>query len=135
MRTFPTEPEARPQEELMKFIADENLNDTAVSLLREAGYDVLSVSEVAPGIDDKEVLALAVCESRILLTFDKGFGNLIFERLLPPPPGIALFRIPDVKSEDVPHFVMGSTAAQTEWQGIFRVIYKQGNRSRFFPGR
>ena len=119
----------------MKFIADENLNDTAVSLLREAGYDVLSVSELAPGIDDEEVLALAVRGFRILLTLDKGLGNLIFERLLPPPPGIALFRISDVKSEDVPDFVMSSIAAQTEWQGIFRVICKQGNRSRLFPAR
>ena len=119
----------------MKFIADENLNDTAVSLLREAGYDVLSVSEVAPGIDDEQVLALAVRESRILLTFDKGFGNLIFGRHLLPPPGIILFRIADMESVGIPYFVMGSIAAQTEWQGILRVIYKQGNRSRLFPAR
>ena len=119
----------------MKFIADENLNDNTVGLLRAAGYDVLSVSEVAPGIDDEQVLAMAVRESRILLTFDKGFGNLIFERHLPPPPGIVLFRISDVVAEGIPYFVMGSIAAQREWQGIFRVIGKQGSRPRLFPAR
>ena len=119
----------------MRFIADENLNDHTVRLLRAVGHDVLSVSEVAPGVDDEQVLALAVRESRILLTFDKGLGNLIFGCHLLPPPGIILFRISDMESVGIPYFVMGSIAAQTEWQGIFRVIYKHGNRARFFPDR
>ena len=55
----------------MKLILDENMGEPLVSSLRNAGSDVLSVFETARGSDDVEVLAIAVDESRILLTYDK----------------------------------------------------------------
>ncbi len=51
-----------------KFIVDENMGEHLVSLLRDTGYDVLSVFETARGSDDVEVLSMAVNEDRILLT-------------------------------------------------------------------
>ena len=81
----------------MKFIVDENMDEQLISLLRDAGYDVLSVFETARGSDDVEVLSMAVTEDRILLTYDKNdFGALLYDRGLPAPPAIILFRIPDV---------------------------------------
>ena len=54
------------------------MDEELVSLLRHAGYDVVSVFETARGSDDVEVLSMAVTDDRILLTYDKNdFGALI----------------------------------------------------------
>jgi len=45
---------------------------------RAAGFDVLSVAEALAGADDEHVIALALCERRILLTEDKDFGQPVF---------------------------------------------------------
>jgi len=62
----------------VRVLADENVPKKAVEALRERGHDVLWVAEVAPGSKDEEVLALAIREGRILLTFDKDFGERAF---------------------------------------------------------
>lgn len=59
-------------------LADENLNYQFVLELREAGYEVLSITEEYGGISDPAVLDLALKEKAILITEDKDFGELIF---------------------------------------------------------
>lgn len=76
----------------MKFLADENIPRQAILSLRQSGRDVLSVQEISPGMKDIAILELAVRENRILLTFDKDFGHLVFHKKLPAPIGIVLFR-------------------------------------------
>ena len=120
----------------MNIVADENLHDATVQLLRSARHDVLSISETAPQIDDADVLALAVRESRVLITQDKDFGALIYRRRLPPPPGLVLFRLAGIEADGVPYFMLGCIAtltALTEWRGNFTVIYRHGSRARPFP--
>ncbi len=120
----------------MRLVADENIRGNAIPLLREAGYDVLSIYEIATGATDTEVLAIAVNESRILITYDKhDFGALIFRHNLPPPPGIILFRLPNLAAEDRPYFILGAIASRTEWEGHFWVIDERGVRSRPFPAQ
>ncbi len=67
----------------MRFLANENMPGDAVSALRAAGMDVLWVRQDSPGLNDIDVLAWAVREKRILLTFDKDFGELAFRSHLP----------------------------------------------------
>ena len=55
----------------MRFLANENFPLPSVRLLREAGHDVVSISEETPGITDSQVLSRAVSEQRIILTFDR----------------------------------------------------------------
>ena len=43
-----------------------------------AGYDVLEVAQAMPQADDAAILALAVQESRIVITNDKDFGEKVF---------------------------------------------------------
>jgi predicted nuclease of predicted toxin-antitoxin system len=62
----------------LRFLADESCDFTVVRALREAGYDVLAVSDFAQRSDDRQVLAQASREKRILLTEDKDFGWLVF---------------------------------------------------------
>ncbi len=44
----------------MRFPADESCDFITVRALREAGYDVLAVSEITPRAEDFEVIQLAV---------------------------------------------------------------------------
>jgi predicted nuclease of predicted toxin-antitoxin system len=67
----------------MRFLANENLPGTAVTALAAAGHDVVWVRTAAPGTTDPEVLAWAAREERILLTFDKDFGELAKGSALP----------------------------------------------------
>jgi predicted nuclease of predicted toxin-antitoxin system len=53
----------------MQLLANENFPLVSVQLLRQAGYDIASITEDSPGIEDPEVLARAVDEQRIILTF------------------------------------------------------------------
>ena len=62
----------------MRFLADESCDFAVVRALRVAGFDVTSVRDVMPGAEDVEVIEIAVRESRILLTEDKDFGQLVF---------------------------------------------------------
>jgi len=59
--------------------------------LRELGHDVSYMSDVAPRAIDAEVMRRAQSESRLLLTEDKDFGDLVF-RQARPVPGIVLLR-------------------------------------------
>jgi predicted nuclease of predicted toxin-antitoxin system len=62
----------------MRFLADESCDFAVVRALREAGFDVLCVSESTPRAEDADVIRLAVGEKRILLTEDKDFGQLVY---------------------------------------------------------
>ena len=53
---------------MTKLLADENVPLKAVEILREKGVDVASVTELSPGLKDREVLDLAGREGRIIVT-------------------------------------------------------------------
>ena len=62
---------------MTKLLADENVPIEAVKALKRKGVDIVSVIEFSPGLNDREVLNLANREDRILVTFDKDFGELV----------------------------------------------------------
>ena len=74
----------------MRFLANENFPGAAVTRLETAGHDVVWVRIAAPGATDSDVLAWAAREERILLTFDRDFGELARGSVLPPKCGIVL---------------------------------------------
>jgi len=63
---------------MLKLLLDENIGYLVVRDLRSQGYDVKSILEEKPSLDDVAVLKLAEKERRILVTLDKDFGKLIF---------------------------------------------------------
>ena len=76
----------------MRILADENCPRQLVELLRLNGHDVLWTSSEFAGAADHIVLARATADSRILLTFDKDFGELAFRHGLPSICGVVLVR-------------------------------------------
>ena|SRR6476469_3236659 len=78
----------------LRFLADESVSGDIIAYLRNAGYDVVAIIEVARGTDDEDVLRRAVEDDRILLTIDKDFGELVF-RNSQSHVGVVLFRLKD----------------------------------------
>ncbi|MBK7939966.1 MAG: DUF5615 family PIN-like protein [Lewinellaceae bacterium] len=81
----------------MKFVADEGVDRSLVALIREAGHDILYFAETDRGTDDEVILAIANDESRILITRDKDFGELVY-RLKKVHSGIILIRADEMPS-------------------------------------
>ena len=77
----------------MRWLCDENVPRLLVDALRQKGHDVVWIGELSPGIGDPDVLALALRERRICLTFDKDFGELAAIRTLPSGSGVVLLRM------------------------------------------
>jgi predicted nuclease of predicted toxin-antitoxin system len=80
----------------VRWLADECVDAGLVARLRNAGHDALYIAEVSGGASDGEVLRRAQAEARLLLTEDKGFGDLVFRSDLPAP-GVVLLRLDSEK--------------------------------------
>lgn len=59
----------------IKFLADEGFSFPITSLLREMGYDVTWIGDIASGADDTEIFEISREDGRIILTEDKDFGE------------------------------------------------------------
>ena len=70
----------------MRFLADESCDFAVVHALN-------AVRDAIPGAADFEVIEMAVRESRVLLTEDKDFGQLVFASAAESS-GVVLIRFP-----------------------------------------
>src|SRR3954465_13299396 len=77
----------------LKILANENMSGAVVTALRSGGHDVLWVLTDFPSATDEVVLARAFAEQRLLITFDKDFGELVLARGLAASDGVILCRI------------------------------------------
>ena len=118
----------------MNFLANENFPLDAVEALRTAGHNVAWVRLDAPGSTDPQVLGRAVAEQRVLLTFDKDFGELAFHAGLPVGCGIVLFRLQAATAAQLAAVVGAAIAARTDWAGHFSVVELSRIRMRPLPG-
>lgn len=75
----------------MRLLANENVPGPVVVALRAAGHDVLWVKERMAGAKDRDVLARAQADARLVVTFDKDFGELAVRSSLPSSSGVGCF--------------------------------------------
>ena len=115
----------------MNILANENFPGDAVLALREEGHDVVWIRTEAPGSSDEQVLARAQAEDRVLVTFDKDFGELAFRTRLPASSGIILFRISAPSSAHIGRVAVTVLSSRTDWAGHFAVI--EDERIRMTP--
>ena len=119
----------------MKWLADENIPGVAVAFLRRHGEDVMAIAEMAPGIPDEEVLERARVDRRILLSFDRDHGDLIFHHGIVPPVGVVYFRLSPPDPQSVERILAGLIAlGEDALVGKFTVITADGMRQRALPG-
>ncbi|HZU89060.1 MAG TPA: DUF5615 family PIN-like protein [Stellaceae bacterium] len=118
----------------MRFLADENFPGAAVAALAAAGHDVVWVRTAAPGAADADVLACAAREHRILLTFDKDFGELAGRSAAARACGVVLVRTPPPKSGNAGQLLAETIAARNDWAGHFSVIEPGRIRMRSLGG-
>jgi len=115
----------------MQFLANENMPRAAIQTLRAAGYDVVSIGEESSGITDQAVLERAHAEQRIILTFDRDYGELVFRYRLPARAGIVFFRfVPATVDEPAPQLLELVADATITLTGMFTVIDRQHLRQR-----
>jgi len=75
----------------MRLLADANIEAAIVHWLQAEGHDVLWAVDFPPSYPDAALLGIARKESRILLTHDRDFGELIFRNRLTSE-GVILLR-------------------------------------------
>lgn len=89
---------------------------------------------VEPDSSDTEVLARAQAEDRVLVTFDKDFGELAFRSGLPASSGVALFRISTPSSSHIARVAVTALESRTDWAGHSAVIEHDRIRLTLLPG-
>jgi hypothetical protein len=118
----------------MRFLVNENLPLPSIGRLREVGHDVAAVSEDSPGVSDREVLARAALERRILLTFDRDYGALVYHYGLRPPAGATYFRfMPRSPEEPADRLLVLLAVPALILEGRFTVLEPGQARQRALP--
>lgn len=108
----------------MKFLLDENVDFPVAIFLRSLNFNVKTISETQPSVEDKDVLTLANEENRILITNDKDFGYLVFKEKLPHK-GIILLRLEDESSQTkISHLKRLLTTYKNKLENNFIVVTK-----------
>ena len=117
----------------MNFLADESVAMPIVRELRRLGHDVMSIKEISPGMADHVVLSTGVTEQRVVLTFDKDFGELAFHRRLPAACGVVLFRLNGATPDEDNARAIAVLTSRTDWRGHFAVVSDDRIRIRSLP--
>jgi len=117
----------------MRILANEKFPGAAVDALRAGGHDVFWARTDSPGSPDSEVVKRAASEHRILITFDKDFGELAFRRGLSSPAGIILFRIKAPSAAHVAQTTVAVLESRDDWAGHFSVIEERRLRMTPLP--
>jgi predicted nuclease of predicted toxin-antitoxin system len=83
----------------IKFLADVNVEKPIVDYLSKQGYDIKWIPDYDCEMFDEDLLQMANEEQRILITNDKGFGDLvIMQKKLSA--GAILFRVKGQESQE-----------------------------------
>ena len=107
----------------MRIVADENMDKEVVLGLRADGHDIRWATATDRSEEDVNLLELGTQEERMVITYDKDFGELICRDNAPAPYGVILFRIHNDVPKDVKtQFVVSTIASWDPWPaGIWTV--------------
>lgn len=84
----------------MKLLANENFPLARVKFLASRNFDIKAIGVDNFGISDREVMEIAMNESRVILTFDRDYGELIFRHNYKPDMGVIYLRLESFESEE-----------------------------------
>jgi predicted nuclease of predicted toxin-antitoxin system len=118
----------------MKFLADANIPRRLVDRLRSSGHQVFwAYEDAAPGASDEDLIERAAAEDRLILTWDKDFGELVFSH--GHRVGVILIRMRNVSLEVMVETVMDLVQSSDDLQHLFVVIESGRVRRTPLPHR
>ena len=104
----------------MKFLADANTPGLLVDALNSPGHDVFWAYTV-PRTPDVELIEKAASERRVVITFDKDFGELVFKR--GHSVAVVLIRLRETSMTETVSVVMDLVRSEGEnLHGLFCVV-------------
>ena len=118
---------------MLRILANENFPGPVIRALRQRGHDVASVKEIMRGSGDRAVLERAQAEQRLVVTFDKDFGELAFRFGLPAACGVVMFRLAGATPEIDNARVLAVLESRSDWTGHFAVVTDDRIRIRPLP--
>ncbi|MDH3458083.1 MAG: DUF5615 family PIN-like protein [Gemmatimonadota bacterium] len=107
----------------MRLLADENIPLETVRALRSAGHDVYSATEATPGAADIVHIERAITEDRLIITFDRDFGELAVRGKQRPKGGVLLLRFAPKSAAEVTELLralLGRT--DVTWAGHISIV-------------
>ena len=117
-----------------RLLIDECVNKRIVLPPFLSIVECVFVRDLAPGVEDIDVIGLARREDCLLLTEDSDFGRLIFGDRVPPPPGVILVTMPNrTPAERAARVAAEATHALAEAEGALVVIDFERRRRKLFP--
>lgn len=117
----------------MRFLANENFPLVSVRRLRQVRHDVVSITEETPGVADDHIVARAAREDRIILTFDRDYGELIFRAGHASAPVLYLRYDPLSPAEPADHIIQLLSISGMDLTTRFTVADRQRVRQRPLP--
>lgn len=115
----------------MDFLANENIPRSSTRLLEESGHDILRIADEMPGAADRQVPERAIEENRIILTFDRDYGELIFRHKARNVNGIVYFRFTPTSPDEAGVILSGILQERgITSAGMFTVIERDRIRQR-----
>ena len=116
---------------MTRFLLDENVPLASAHRLRAASHDAV---HAVPRETDRVVLECARAEQRVVVTFDRDFGFLIFRAGAPLPRGVVYFRSPPASPEAPAEDLLALLATPgITLEGKFTVVEPTRIRQRPLP--
>lgn len=117
----------------MRILADECCPRSIVDRMREAGLDVRYAAEADRRSTDKELLAAATAEGRVIVTEDFDFGDLVFRDGMTAT-GIVILFLPALDaSERASRLMRVLKTPGLEFAGKLTIIGQRRIRQRPLP--
>ncbi|HKZ42561.1 MAG TPA: DUF5615 family PIN-like protein [Candidatus Hodarchaeales archaeon] len=116
----------------MKLLADENIPTRTLDLLKHQGMDIVSILDFRLGLSDDDVLTVAKEHERVLVTFDKDFGDIVF-RTRAETKGVVLLRFTPKSPEQLARRLKALLDSEIQLEDHFVVL--NDKRIRLTPLR
>ena len=119
---------------MLKILADECVHWDLIKALMETGFNILTVNEAnLKGTSDDSVFGFAVKTKRILLTFDREFGNF-FRFNIKKSAGVVIILIEKMEKKDIIKNTLSffKNMKQRDLKGKLVIISKTKARIRVF---
>ncbi|NOX33298.1 MAG: hypothetical protein GXP56_06110 [Deltaproteobacteria bacterium] len=83
----------------LKFLIDVGVGKGIENYLHAEDYDIKSVRDIDPCMEDENIIRTAFLENRMVITMDKDFGELVYHSSIKHS-GILLLRLEDATGSE-----------------------------------